>query len=298
MQNMTQENPITHRLIQWAAEREAVRAMLLTSSRTNPSAPVDLFSDYDVVMVVTDIRPFYENRAYLHDFGPVLVVYHDPIGLEYGCERFRDIAQYEDGLKIDFTFYPVAWLRRVAVEPKLPDDLDNGYLVLLDKDHLTGELKPPTYKAYIPTPPSAEAYQTVVEEFFHEATYVAKYLWRDDLMAAKVILDYGIKVQPLRKMLEWRMEIDHHWSVKPGDYGRGLKKRLNHEIWAKLEKTYVGAGLDENWEALFKTIDLFRIVAREVEGRLGYAYPLDLDQRTSAYLQKVQNLDRQAESFL
>jgi len=38
-------------------------------------------------------------------------------------------------------------------------------------------------------------------------------------------------------------------------------------------------------------------VAIEVGDRLGYSYPHDLDRRTVAYLQKVRNLDRGAESF-
>jgi aminoglycoside 6-adenylyltransferase len=53
----------------------------------------------------------------------------------------------------------------------------------------------------------------------------------------------------------------------------------------------VGAGIKENWEALFRTIALFREVGIEVAERLGYAYPHDLDQRVTAYVQKMRNLD-------
>ena len=49
-----------------------VRAMLLTSSRADPKAHLDLFSDYDVILVVTDIHPFFEDRTWLQDFGQVL----------------------------------------------------------------------------------------------------------------------------------------------------------------------------------------------------------------------------------
>ncbi|MBF8285101.1 MAG: hypothetical protein HW378_4016, partial [Anaerolineales bacterium] len=44
-------------------------------------------------------------------------------------------------------------------------------------------------------------------------------------------------------------------------------------------------------------VDLFRKVAVEVGKHLGYAYPDDLDRRAVAYLEKVKNLDRKAESF-
>lgn len=295
MKNTFKENGITQRLVQWAEWRPAVRAMILTSSRTNPHAPVDLFSDYDVIVVVTDIRPFLEDDGWLEDFGKVLVVYRDPVRLDYGLEKFARITQYEDGTKIDYTVWPVETLRRAAADAVLPDFLDVGYTVLLDKDNLTADLKPPTYRAYIPAPPSEATYCTVIEEFFHEATYVVKHLWRDELLPAKYNLDQAMKQDNLRQMLEWYIESDHNWSVKPGAYGRGLKKRLPPEIWAELESTYVGAGLEENWEALYKTITLFRKVAIEAGERLGYAYPHDLDRRAMAYFRKVQNLDRQVE---
>lgn len=60
---------VIRRLVHWADQQNLVRAMLLTSTRANPHMPVDIFSDYDVVLVVTDIHPFYTHRAWLEDFG-------------------------------------------------------------------------------------------------------------------------------------------------------------------------------------------------------------------------------------
>jgi aminoglycoside 6-adenylyltransferase len=297
MSDPFQNDPVIQQLINWGQERSSVRAMVLTSSRTNPHAPVDLFSDYDVILAVTDIQPFFDDRAWLEDFGEVLVVYRDPIKLRLGIGRFAYITQYADGLKIDFTLWPVGLMQQVAASPELPGDLDIGYAVLLDKDDLTSGLQPPTHTAFIPSPPTEAEYGTVIEEFFHEATYVAKYLWRDDLMSAKYILDSGLRVDNLRQMLEWRIEIEHNWSVKPGDYGRGLKKLLSPEIWSALESTYVGAGIEENWEAMFRMVDLFRLVAEQVGEQLGHEYPLELHRRAVDYLEKVQGLDREAESF-
>jgi aminoglycoside 6-adenylyltransferase len=288
-----QARQVIHQLKQWAEHQASVRAMLLTSSRANPHASVDVFSDYDVVLVVLDIHPFFEDKSWLQDFGEVLVVYWDPIhpAPDYGIEQVGNVTQYVDGLKIDFTLWPVELLRRIAKAKELPADLDVGYTVLVDKDHLTDEMQAPTFTAYIPKPPTEEAYQKAIEDFFSDAPYVAKCLWRDELMPAKWCLDYDMKHIFLRQMLEWRMELDHDWSVPTGVLGRGLKKRLPPEIWSELEKTYVGAGIKENWEALFRTIALLRGVGIEVAEHLGYAYPHDLDQRVTAYVQKMRNLD-------
>lgn len=290
---------LIQRLMQWGKQHEPIRAVLLTSSRAIPDAAVDPFSDYDIVLVVTDIRPFYADRSWLEHFGRVLVLYQDPIlpDPQYGFERFCNVTQYEDGLKIDFTLWPIDLLRKIADDPQLPPDLDIGYNVLLDKDQLTDRMQPPSYRAYIPTPPTLQEFQTVVETFFSDAPYVAKNLWRDELLPAKYSLDYIMKQKYLRRMLEWRMEIDVGWAVKTGTLGRGLKKRLPAELWSNLENTFVGAEIEENWDALFRTIDIFRRAALEVANDLGYRYPGDLHERVVAYLWKVKRLARDADSF-
>jgi len=63
MKDTHQESDVVRRLIAWAEQQVSVRAMLLTSTRASPHAPVDAFSDYDVVLVVTDIHPFFTDRT-------------------------------------------------------------------------------------------------------------------------------------------------------------------------------------------------------------------------------------------
>ncbi|MGC9393411.1 MAG: aminoglycoside 6-adenylyltransferase [Anaerolineae bacterium] len=288
------EDAILQHLIRWGTAHDTVRAMILTSTRTSSHARVDAFSDYDVIVYVPDIYPWHADDSWLEDFGRVLVVYRDPIQVEYGCEKFARITQYENGLKIDFTVAPAEILPRIVATGRLPDDLDVGYTVLIDKDGLTERLLPPTYTAHIPAPPTEAHYLTRIEVFFHEATYVAKHLWRDDLMPAKYNLDYAMKHVGLRQMLEWWIETQHDWSVKPGAYGKGLKRWLPPDLWAELEATYVGADLEANWEAMFRTIALYRKVAVEVGDALGYAYPHEMERRAMAYFHKVKALNRQA----
>jgi aminoglycoside 6-adenylyltransferase len=296
---MNDNRDVIQQLIQWAEQRASVRAMLLTSTRAIPNAPVDIFSDYDVVLIVEDIHPFFEDRSWLEDFGEVLVVYWDPIYIDpdYGIEKVANVTQYADGLKIDFTLWHVELLQKILQAPALTAELDAGYRVLLDKDGLTKGMQPPTYTAYIPVPLTNELYQKTIQEFFSDAPYVAKCLWRDELLPAKWCLDYDMKHIYLRPMLEWRMELDHGWSVPTGALGKGLKKRLPSEIWSQLERTYVGANIADNWEALFRTMALFRQVAIEVGEGLGYTYPNDLDQRVAKYVQDMQHRDHPAGSL-
>ncbi len=120
---------------------------------------------------------------------------------------------------------------------------------------------------------------------------MTKCLWRDELMPAKWCLDVEMRHNYLRPMLEWRMELDHGWSVPTGNLGTRLKNRLPSEIWSQLEGTYVGAGIAENWEALFRTMALFRRAAIDVADDLGHAYPSDLDRRVTPYVRAIKDLD-------
>ena len=286
MSSTAREDEVIRRLKLWAMQRESVRAMLLTSTRANPNATLDAFSDYDIILIVDDIHPYYQDRSWLGDFGDVLVAYWDSIYLapEYGLEVFGNVTQYVDGLKMDFTLWPIKLVRRIAEEDRLPANLDVGYTVLLDKGQLTAGLKAPTYTVYIPKRPTGEAFYKVVEDFYSDAPYVAKCLLRDELLPAKWCLDYDMKHVYLRQMLEWRMELDCEWSIPTGALGKGLKKRLPAAIWSALEETFAGAEIDENWEALFKTLALFRDLGKQVADGLGYLFPDELDRRVTAFL--------------
>jgi Streptomycin adenylyltransferase len=78
-----------------------------------------------------------------------------------------------------------------------------------------------TYRAHIPEPPSEAEFQARCEEFWWSTTYVAKGLRRGEVFFTKFALDHDAKFDALRRLLEWRIELDHGWSLSPGAYGRG-----------------------------------------------------------------------------
>ena len=77
-------------LTEWAESQDAVRSMLLTSTRAVPEATVDRMSDYDVILAVRDIVPFHTDRTWVQAFGGIAVGYWDPIHPAEGC----DILQF------------------------------------------------------------------------------------------------------------------------------------------------------------------------------------------------------------
>jgi aminoglycoside 6-adenylyltransferase len=281
---------VIQHLTRWAEQQDAVRAMLLTSTRAIPHGKTDALSDYDVIIAVRDIHPFASDRAWIDAFGEVLVAYWDPLIVEAGSgiEKTGNVVQFADGLKIDFTVWPVEMLAWLGGLPELPAELDAGYRVLLDKERLTADLRPPTYGGYVPVIPDEATFQTLVNDFFVGAPYVAKCLLRDELLPAKWCLDYDMRYVYLVPMLDWWVACDSNWSLPAGGNGKGLKRRLPPGIWAELETTFAGANVEQNWEALFRMIALFRRVAQDVAGHLGYAYLDDLDRRVTEHTRWMQ----------
>jgi aminoglycoside 6-adenylyltransferase len=296
MDRLPTEGEVINKLVCWGSSEPTIRAMVLTSSRARPGGPVDLLSDYDLILAVTNLSQFAPDGAWVAMYGKPLVRWGDEGELCGIPARFLGVV-YEDYVKIDYSLWPDVLLERVAEQAALPDQLDVGYRVLLDKDGRTSAWKPPAYKAHIPAKPTYAEFLALIEEFWWSATYVAKSLWRGEVMFAKFCLDHDIKLGVMRWLLEWRIELDHDWSLKPGSNGRGMEQLLPPDIWLDLAATYVGPEIGANWTALFDVTALFRRVATEVGNALGYPYPTSMDEKTSAYLKAVQALPPKPSGF-
>jgi hypothetical protein len=171
-----------------------------------------MFSDFDVILVLSDIHLIYEDRTWLEHFGPLLALYRDHLEPQDGLLKSGYVShQYKNDLKIDFTLWPVEYWRKSQLIRSCPLNL-------------------------MPVTGLISRYQ---------------------------------RPRP---------------SIK-----RRLKKPLCHNLWTELENTYTGTRLEENWEAMFKTIALMRKIAAQVGNCLGFAYPHDMDLRIAVYLQIVKN---------
>jgi aminoglycoside 6-adenylyltransferase len=284
------EADVLGRLLRFATADERVRAVLLTSSRLEPRERLDILSDYDIPLLVTDPEGMYRDEAWLQAMGTPLLRVRDVESMS-GLEKPNVMVLYDDGVKIDFSLWPLSLGTHARERNALPDEFDDGFRVLLDKDGLTRDWPAPSHRTFIPEKPTPEAFQALIEEFWWVATYVAKYLWRGEIFTAKVLLDYELKYLLLRRFLVWRVEIANEWQVQPGFFGRGLPRHLDAETWADVQATYVDADPEENWAALFRTIALFRRVARAVADDLRYDYPEALDATMMDYLWQIETLE-------
>jgi aminoglycoside 6-adenylyltransferase len=292
---MKKEEEMFGQLLDWAKNNEEIRTIILTSSRANPNAFKDMFTDYDFELFVKDLRSFLNSDNWLGNFGTIIK--RVPLKAVEKENWITRLVLYEDGTKIDFQISTNESVKKLANETHLPPEYDNGYKVLLDKDNLTKDIKPPSYTAFITKKPTEEEYYEIMNSFWGDTAYVANSLWRDELYFVKFMLDKIIRFNYLQKVIEWYLGVKYDWKINPNKCGRWFKRYLDKPTWEELEKTFVGSNIEDNWNALYKTADLFSRLSKEVAEDLGYTYPLEYENKIRGYLLRVRNLDSNANTF-
>jgi len=269
------EDEVLMQLQTWAQGNALIRAAVLTSSRVKPGGVTDFLSDYDVELYVADLASFRKDDAWLNVFGPIMVRWpHKPRSMP-GQTAITRLVLFKDGVRMDF---------RITDQTEIaPDAYDDGYRVLLDKDSLTAGLHAPTFSTHLVRKPSPQQYETLVHEFWWNATYVPKYLWRDELPFAASMLGQAVRDEYLGTIVEWFVGLQHEWSVNTGVRGKRFKHYLDAETWRQYTSTFAGADIEDNWRAFLNAVTLFRGLARIVGERLGYEYPEQLDAEMAEY---------------
>jgi aminoglycoside 6-adenylyltransferase len=270
-----------------AESDDRIRAVIMNGSRTNPNSRRDIFQDFDMVYIVTDVTPFKHDYDWIRQFGEIMIMQNgdmqDPPPRDDGS--FIYLMQFTDGNRIDLNLFPIARLNEL--------EKDSLSLLLLDKDGLFDVFAPPSDSDYLPRPPTAKAFSDCCNQFWWACPYVAKGLWREEITYAKYMFD-GIVQEPLMKMLTWYVGVKTQFSRSPGKLGKHLKQYLEPELWAMLERTYSGASYEDTWESLYTMCGLFRMTAVRVAEHFSFDYPHGDDEKVSAHLRHVRLLPKNA----
>lgn len=285
---MRSEQEMLDLIIGVARSDERIRAVILNGSRANPKAPRDFFQDFDVVYFVTDLTPFVRNLDWIAQFGELMILQTpedmgDPPPSRDGGYAY--LMQFADGNRIDLGVYPLA---------SIPEKIqDSQTLLLLDKDGIVPPLPPASDADYLPVPPTAKAFADCCNEFWWIAPYVAKGLWREEILYAKHMLDHYQR-DMLMKMLAWHIGLRTGFTASPGKHGKYIQRYLEPELWDLLLQTYSEAGYTQTWDSLFAMCALFRRLAVPLAEHYTFNYPSDDDRRVSAHLQHVRSLPKHA----
>lgn len=289
---MRTEQQMLDLILETARLDERILAVIMNGSRANPNAPRDPFQDFDIVYIVTDVAPFRHNLEWIQRFGEMMILQlpdemQDPPAENDGSYGY--LMQFMDGNRIDLTF--------VSMPQFKERERDSLSILLLDKDGIIEPFPPPSDASYLPTPPTAKAFADCCNEFWWVSPYVAKGLWRQEILYAKCLFDEVLRNQQVMKLLTWHIGWKTDFQISPGKLGKYFQKYLEPELWDMLQNTFADASYDSTWDAFFATCDLFRRVAIPIAEHYGFEYPFEDDQRVAAHLKHVRTLPRDAKEI-
>ena len=127
---MRSEKEMMELILSVARKDERIRAVYMNGSRTNPNVKKDIFQDYDIVYVVKENRPFYEDERWIDRFGERLYMQcPEKMDKDRGQavdldQCFGWLMQFQDGNRLDTACCPVE--KANVMEDKL-------CVILLDK---------------------------------------------------------------------------------------------------------------------------------------------------------------------
>ena len=286
-EGMRTEQEMYDLILNIAKADEHVRAVFLNGSRANPNARRDFFQDFDIVYVVSEVGSLTADHSWIKCFGDMMIFQMpDAMGDDSHPDdgRFAYLMQFMDGNRIDLTLFPVASLSKL--------EKDSLSVLLLDKDGLIQPFAPASEEGYLPQPPTAKEFFDCCNEFWWVSPYVAKGLWRGEIIYAQSMFHY-VREQ-LMKMLAWHIGVKTGFAINPGKYGKHFQRHLEPELWAMLEQTYSDANYDRTWDAHEMMCRLFRLTASRVAAHFGFDYPFGDDERVSAHLKHVRSLPKDA----
>ncbi len=269
---MKPEAEVLAQLIAWADDWHNVRAVVLTSSRSDPRHPSDELSDYDLEVFVRDLAPVMADDSWLAPFGELLVRWPRRPGPTGADGWITQLAQFSNGVRLDFQF-------TAGAEPDWTE-LDHGYRVLVDKDGLTAGWPAPTFRSYTVQPPTADEFADTVNAFWWDILYVAKALRRGELPFARYMLDSAIRSESLERLVGWHIGATVGWGRAVGLHGKWFERYLDGATWASYQETCRGGDAVEVERAMWAMVGLVGEVGRG----LGFAYPEELEERVTSMM--------------
>ncbi|MDH6311040.1 aminoglycoside 6-adenylyltransferase [Dysgonomonas sp. PFB1-18] len=289
---MRTEQEIFDLVLGFAKNDDRIRAVGMEGSRMNKNVPRDIFQDYDMSYIVTDMDSFISDKHWIDVFGERIILQTPEAMSLFPPELgnwFSYLMLFADGTRIDLLLIPIA-------ESELYYKSDKLVKILLDKDGIFPALPEPSDEDYHVKRPSEGFLADCCNEFWWVSTYVAKGLWRKEILYANYHLDTILRPCLLR-MMEWKVGIETDFSLSVGKNSKYLSRYVTPEVWNTLLSTYNNGSYEDCWASLSAMIQLFRDTALFVAKALGYKYNVDEDRKASAYLCRIKDLPEDALSF-
>lgn len=287
---MRTEKEMIDLIMDYANNNDNVKVVAMNGSRVNQKIKKDIFQDYDIVYLVENFSEFVKDLSFVDYFGDRLIMQTPDImdNEDYiANKRIAFLMQFSDGNRIDLTIRDISDIENYIKEDSLTK-------FLLDKSNYVKQIVNPTDKDYLIKKPNKTEFFNSCNEFWWVSPYVAKGLWREEILYANYHIDRCLRKE-LLKMLEWKIGIQNNFNVCVGKCDKYIKNYLSEEDFNNLMKTYSLENYDKSWNALFTLCDLFEKTAKYVALNLGFFYNQEEAYKVKEFLVHIKNLSKNAD---
>jgi len=270
----------------WAEQEENVRTAVIIGSHARTDHPADEWSDLDIIILAQDPEPFRQTDAWLRQLGEVWLTFVEPTPDGRGFERR---VLFAPGLDVDFAPSPAAAFRQMLaheIPPDIADMIRRGIRFVVDKDNLAGLLS--RHPLPLPTSqlPSATEFVNLVHDFWYHTLWTAKHLRRGELWWAKGCCDMHLKGL-LQQMLMWHAKASKGGDTDTWLRGRFLEEWADPRALAALTAAFAHYNVEDVWQALLATMDLFAWLERETAVSLDLTYPTGGQEQAANLVQAL-----------
>ena len=275
---MRSEKEIYDTILDFARRDENVRLVGLNGSRANPEAPRDDLQDFDIALVVRDMKPYISDRSFIDVFGERLIL-QTPEDMELYPPAlggwFSFLMLFKDFNRIDLMLVPLKDLNKYLSERLT--------VILLDKDGAAA-IPPPSAREYYLKKISPRSFDNLCNEFWWLSAYVVKGIRRKEQLYAIDHLN-SMRAETL-KVLAQIAAWPHNYRISVGKNYKYLNKYLAPELFDRLLATFEAVSLDAVARSLKALTALFSDAAREFSSLAGYDYPISYERNMTYYLEQ------------
>ena len=245
--------------------------------------PADAFSDLDLALITTDPDRYLRDAGWLEHIGTPWLTFVERQATGTGLERR---ALFEKDLDVDFAILERDEVQKMVTggwPPEISAVLARGFEFILDKDGLERSMRRDTLGPPRARLPTSEEFLSLCSDFLYHAMWAAKKLRRGEHWVAKSSIDCYMKDQLLR-MLMWHAHATRGPGYDTWHKGRFLESWADPRVLDELHQAFAHYVEADIRRALSKTVELFRLVAKETAADLGYQYPDSADERVMAWI--------------
>jgi aminoglycoside 6-adenylyltransferase len=284
---MRSETEIKNLITDFAQNDDRVRAVILNGSRANPKIIPDTLQDFDIVLIVDNLKSFTNDLRWTNIFGDKIIS-QLPDDMTFGKDYnkgesidFHYLMFFNDGNRIDLTLFP---------KENFKSDFKSDSLTILwvDKDNLFSKIPQSSDKNYHISKPTEKEFSDTCNEFWWVSTFVAKGLLRNEITYSKGMLETVVRPM-FMKVIEWKVGIENDFNISFGKAGKYMKAYLSNDFYTKVLRTYSNFETEENWKALFLLTEIFKETSNYVAQKLNFSIDRTEAQNVISYLRKQYN---------